>query len=117
MLPESLLRNCSPHMLEIFEKSISGRDFAAARLLLPVLDALPQLTSTVITSVVDFVLSQYPGGDWRKAADEALESLESLSSRVDFYNENTMKEAIRKLKNVIPNCKLLEKLLTYLLPS
>ncbi|KHJ79105.1 hypothetical protein OESDEN_21257, partial [Oesophagostomum dentatum] len=46
MLPESLLRKCCERMIQIFEKSIAEKNFTTARLLLPNLDALPQLRDT-----------------------------------------------------------------------
>ncbi|RCN35913.1 hypothetical protein ANCCAN_18217 [Ancylostoma caninum] len=110
MLPEGLLQKFSPILLQIFERSITARDFKTAHLLLPNLDALPHLNVDTITSIVDLVILQYPGGEWKQAVDDAVDTLESLKSRVDYYSDKTVEEARLKLKKVIPNCKLLETL-------
>lgn len=109
MLPEVVLQKCSPLMLQIFERSVTAKDFKTAHLLLPNLDALPHLADNVVTLIVDLVLSQYPGGDWKQAVDDAVSTLESLRSRVDYYSDKTVAEARLKIKT-IPNCKLLESL-------
>ncbi|KAL6737054.1 hypothetical protein Aduo_010729 [Ancylostoma duodenale] len=108
MLPEGLLRKFSPILLEIFERSIAVRDFKTAHLLLPNLDSLPYLNVDTITSIVDLVILQYPGGEWKQAVDDAVDALESLRSRVDYYSDKTVEEARLKLEKVIPSCKLLE---------
>ncbi|EPB78146.1 hypothetical protein ANCCEY_02786 [Ancylostoma ceylanicum] len=110
MLPEALLQKFSPIMLQIFERSVAARDFKTAHLLLPNLDALPHLNDNIIISIVDLVILQYPGGEWKQAIDDAICTLESLRSRVDYYSNKTVEEARSKLKKIIPNCKLLETL-------
>ncbi|CAJ0603488.1 unnamed protein product [Cylicocyclus nassatus] len=107
MLPESLMEKCSSHMLEIFERSVTEKDFKKARLLLPVLDTLPQLPDNLVTLLVDLVVSQYPGDEWRETAEDVCDSLESLCSRVDYYSKETLRDAVCKIKNVLPKCRWL----------
>ncbi|VDO05149.1 unnamed protein product [Haemonchus placei] len=106
ILPVPLMRECSPLMLQVFQREIVNGNYSTAHLLLPNLDVLPKLTMNVITLLVEVVIAQYPNGEWKSALNEVVLTLESLNGRVDYYNAETLAEARTKLMKAMPDCEL-----------
>lgn len=110
MLPSSLVESCSPLLLDVFKREVECGNHTAALLFLPYLHVLPKLSDNVLTLIVDLALSQCSLSNWKEIDDDAASCLESLSSRVDFYNEESLASARSRVKQLKNGSKLHEVL-------
>ncbi|KJH48563.1 Nucleotide-sensitive chloride conductance regulator [Dictyocaulus viviparus] len=110
MLPEDLIWKCSPHLFHVFQRSITNGDCTTPRLLLPCLRFLPNLPEDTVISIVDLIISQFPDGEWKETIDEAIECVESLKSRSEFYNNETLAKARTRISATAPNLALYSRL-------
>ncbi|KAJ1368582.1 hypothetical protein KIN20_029740 [Parelaphostrongylus tenuis] len=98
MLPETLVQQCSPHLLQVFQQAVTDGDYSIARLALPYLNIFNKLPDNTILLLVDLVISQFPAGDWADAMDDVVICIESFDGRKDFYSSKTLMEARTKIR-------------------
>uniref|UniRef100_A0A1I7XUN2 PRD domain-containing protein n=1 Tax=Heterorhabditis bacteriophora TaxID=37862 RepID=A0A1I7XUN2_HETBA len=107
LLNTSILNKCSNSLLEVCQQAICNNDSSTAYLLLPYLNQLPTLTVDTIHLIVEFVMKQFPDGNWHDAVEDALECIEKLKFRVDWYSAQTLLAARSKL-DFLPDKRLID---------